>query len=48
MIAAAGTDVAAVEQEFLGALAIGVADRVLSQWPGVATLTGTEYRGAVI
>ena len=29
-------------------LSIGVADRVLSQWPGVATLTGTEYRGAVI
>lgn len=29
-------------------LALGVADRVLSQWPGVAELTGAEYRGAVI
>ncbi|MBF9046429.1 hypothetical protein LSUCC0031_04795 [Rhodobacterales bacterium LSUCC0031] len=29
-------------------LALGVADRVLSQWPGVAALTGAEYRGAVI
>ncbi|MEO9573508.1 MAG: UDP-N-acetylglucosamine--LPS N-acetylglucosamine transferase [Tateyamaria sp.] len=29
-------------------LSIGVADRVLSQWPGVAALTGAEYRGAVI
>jgi hypothetical protein len=29
-------------------LALGVADRVLSQWPRVASLTGAEYRGAVI
>lgn len=29
-------------------LSLGVADRVLSQWPGVAALTGAEYRGAVI
>ncbi len=29
-------------------LALGVADRVLSQWPRVAELTGAEYRGAVI
>jgi UDP-N-acetylglucosamine:LPS N-acetylglucosamine transferase len=29
-------------------LALGVADRVLSQWPGVASLTGAEYHGAVI
>ena len=29
-------------------LALGVADRVLSQWPRVAHLTGAEYRGAVI
>lgn len=29
-------------------LALGVADRVLSQWPRVAELTGTEYCGAVI
>lgn len=29
-------------------LSIGVADRVLSQWPGVAGLTDAEYRGAVI
>ncbi len=29
-------------------LSIGVADRVLSQWPRVAALTGAEYRGAVI
>jgi hypothetical protein len=29
-------------------LALGVADRVLSQWPGVAEQTGAEYRGAVI
>lgn len=29
-------------------LARGVAHRVLSQWPGVATATGTEFRGAVI
>lgn len=29
-------------------LALGVADRVLSQWPRVAELTGVEYRGAVI
>ena len=29
-------------------LSMGVADRVLSQWPGVAELTGAEYRGAVI
>ena len=29
-------------------LSIGVADRVLSQWPGVAALSGAEYRGAVI
>jgi UDP-N-acetylglucosamine:LPS N-acetylglucosamine transferase len=28
-------------------LALGVADRVLSQWPRVAELTGAEYRGAV-
>ena len=29
-------------------LALGVADRVLSQWPRVAELAGAEYRGAVI
>ena len=29
-------------------LSMGVADRVLSQWPGVAAQTGAEYRGAVI
>jgi UDP-N-acetylglucosamine:LPS N-acetylglucosamine transferase len=29
-------------------LSLGVADRVLSQWPGVAASTGAEYRGAVI
>lgn len=29
-------------------LSVGVADRVLSQWPGVAVLSGAEYRGAVI
>lgn len=29
-------------------LAMGVADRVLTQWPRVAALTGAEYRGAVI
>lgn len=29
-------------------LSLGVADRVLSQWPRVAELTGAEYRGAVI
>lgn len=29
-------------------LSLGVADQVLSQWPGVAALTGAEYRGAVI
>jgi UDP-N-acetylglucosamine:LPS N-acetylglucosamine transferase len=29
-------------------LALGVADRVLSQWPRVAEVTGAEYRGAVI
>ena len=29
-------------------LSLGVADRVLSQWPSVAALTGAEYRGAVI
>ena len=29
-------------------LSLGVADRVLSQWPRVAALTGAEYRGAVI
>lgn len=29
-------------------LSLGVADRVLSQWPGVASLTGAEYHGAVI
>ena len=29
-------------------LALGVADRVLSQWPRVADHTGAEYRGAVI
>jgi len=29
-------------------LALGVADRVLSQWPRVAEITGAEYRGAVI
>ena len=29
-------------------LALGTADRVLSQWPNVARLTGAEYRGAVI
>ncbi|MCH2095437.1 MAG: UDP-N-acetylglucosamine transferase subunit ALG14 [Rhodobacteraceae bacterium] len=29
-------------------LSLGVADRVLSQWPSVAELTDAEYRGAVI
>jgi len=29
-------------------LSLGVADRVLSQWPGVADLSDAEYRGAVI
>lgn len=29
-------------------LALGVADRVLSQWPRVAELSGAEYRGAVL
>ena len=29
-------------------LSLGVADRVLSQWPDVAALTDAEYRGAVI
>lgn len=29
-------------------LSRGVADRVLCQWPRVAEITGTEYRGAVI
>lgn len=29
-------------------LSLGVADRVLSQWPGVAAQTSAEYRGAVI
>lgn len=29
-------------------LALGVAGRVLSQWPRVAEVTGAEYRGAVI
>jgi UDP-N-acetylglucosamine:LPS N-acetylglucosamine transferase len=29
-------------------LALGVADRVLSQWPRVAERTGAEYRGAVL
>ena len=29
-------------------LSLGVADRVLSQWPGVAASTGVEYRGTVI
>lgn len=29
-------------------LSMGVADRVLSQWPEVAHSTGAEYRGAVI
>jgi UDP-N-acetylglucosamine:LPS N-acetylglucosamine transferase len=29
-------------------LSLGVADRVLSQWPGVAKLSTAEYRGAVI
>ena len=29
-------------------LALGKADRVLSQWPRVAALTGAEYRGAVL
>ena len=29
-------------------LSLGVADQVLSQWPGVAALTEAEYRGAVI
>ncbi|NKX43579.1 hypothetical protein [Roseicyclus persicicus] len=29
-------------------LALGVADRVLSQWPQVAAHTGAEYRGAVL
>ncbi|ROU04336.1 UDP-N-acetylglucosamine--LPS N-acetylglucosamine transferase [Histidinibacterium lentulum] len=29
-------------------LALGVADRVLSQWPAVAEHTGADYRGAVL
>jgi UDP-N-acetylglucosamine:LPS N-acetylglucosamine transferase len=29
-------------------LALGVADRVLSQWPAVSDRTGAEYRGALI
>ncbi len=29
-------------------LALGVADRVLSQWPRVAELSGAEYRGAIL
>ena len=29
-------------------LALGVADRVLSQWPRVAETSGAEYRGAVL
>ncbi|MEX0287110.1 MAG: UDP-N-acetylglucosamine--LPS N-acetylglucosamine transferase [Paracoccaceae bacterium] len=29
-------------------LSMGIADRVLSQWPEVARSTGAEYRGAVI
>jgi UDP-N-acetylglucosamine:LPS N-acetylglucosamine transferase len=29
-------------------LALGVADRVLSQWPRVAEHAGAEYRGAVL
>ncbi|MEX0303297.1 MAG: UDP-N-acetylglucosamine--LPS N-acetylglucosamine transferase [Leisingera sp.] len=29
-------------------LSLGVADRVLSQWPRVAEKTGAEYRGALI
>jgi len=29
-------------------LALGVADRVLSQWPSVAERTGADYRGAVL
>lgn len=29
-------------------LSMGIADRVLSQWPDVAQATGVEYRGAVI
>jgi UDP-N-acetylglucosamine:LPS N-acetylglucosamine transferase len=36
------------ELSISGRLALGVADRVLSQWPRVADLTGAEYRGAVI
>ncbi len=31
-----------------GRLSLGVADRVLSQWPSVAARTGAEYCGAVI
>ncbi|MEQ9695962.1 UDP-N-acetylglucosamine--LPS N-acetylglucosamine transferase [Shimia sp. SDUM112013] len=29
-------------------LSMGVADRVLSQWPNVAAQTGAEFRGAVL
>ncbi|GAB5438829.1 UDP-N-acetylglucosamine--LPS N-acetylglucosamine transferase [Falsiruegeria mediterranea] len=29
-------------------LSLDVADRVLSQWPAVADLSGAEYRGAII
>ncbi len=29
-------------------LSVGVADRVLTQWPRVAAVTGADYRGAVI
>jgi UDP-N-acetylglucosamine:LPS N-acetylglucosamine transferase len=31
-----------------GRLALGLADRVLCQWPQVADLSGAEYRGAVL
>jgi len=29
-------------------LSLGIANRVLCQWPGVADISGTEYHGAVI
>jgi UDP-N-acetylglucosamine:LPS N-acetylglucosamine transferase len=38
----------AKELSIAGRLSLGVADRVLSQWPRVAERTGAEYRGAVI
>jgi UDP-N-acetylglucosamine:LPS N-acetylglucosamine transferase len=36
------------ELSFSARLSLGVADRVLCQWPRVADISGTEYHGAVI